>query len=41
MKQLREQARGALREQKFDAAYQDWVKELRSKAYIETREWRD
>jgi len=41
MKQLREQARGALREQKFDAAYQDWVKELRSKAYIETREWQD
>ncbi|MBV8500703.1 MAG: peptidylprolyl isomerase [Paucibacter sp.] len=41
MKQLREQARSALREQKFDAAYQDWVKELRSKAYIETREWLD
>ncbi len=39
MKQLREQARAALREQKYEAAYQDWVKELRSKAYIETREW--
>ena len=41
MKQLREQARAGLREQKYEAAYQDWVKELRSKAYIETREWLD
>jgi len=41
MKQLREQARSALREQKYETAYQDWVKELRSKAYIETREWLD
>jgi len=41
MKQLREQARAALREQKYDAAYQDWIKELRSKAYIETREWQE
>jgi peptidyl-prolyl cis-trans isomerase SurA len=41
IKQLREQARGSLREQKYEAAYQDWIKELRSKAYIETREWQD
>ncbi len=41
MKQLREQARAALREQKYEAAYQDWLKELRSKAYIESREWLD
>lgn len=37
-KQLREQARNALREQKFDAAYNDWIKDLRAKAYIELRE---
>ncbi|MET0518750.1 MAG: peptidylprolyl isomerase [Burkholderiaceae bacterium] len=41
MKQLREQARGALREQKYEEAYQDWVKELRSRAFIEMREWLD
>jgi peptidyl-prolyl cis-trans isomerase SurA len=40
-KQLREQARGALREQKYDEAYQDWVKELRAKAFVEVREWLD
>ncbi|MCE4553862.1 peptidylprolyl isomerase [Roseateles cellulosilyticus] len=38
-KQLREQARAALREQKYDEAYQDWVKELRAKAFVEVREW--
>ena len=37
-KQLREQARSVLREQKFEQAYLDWTKELRSKAYIEMRE---
>ena len=37
-KQLREQARVAIREQRFDPAYQDWTKELRSKAYVEYRE---
>jgi len=41
MKQLREQARNALREQKYDEAYQDWVKDLRSKAFVEVREWLD
>ena len=41
MKQLREQARGALREQKYDEAYQDWVKDLRTKAFVEVREWLD
>lgn len=37
-KQLREQARNVLREQKFEQTYLDWAKELRSKAYIEMRE---
>ena len=37
-KQLREQARNTLREQKFEAAYADWVSELRGRAYIEMRE---
>jgi peptidyl-prolyl cis-trans isomerase SurA len=41
MKQLREQARNALREQKYDEAYQEWVKDLRSKAFVEVREWLD
>lgn len=40
-KQLREQARNALREQKYDEAYQDWVKDLRAKAFVEVREWLD
>lgn len=35
---LREQARAQLREQKFESAYLDWVKELRLRAYIELRE---
>ncbi|MED5621510.1 peptidylprolyl isomerase [Ideonella sp. BN130291] len=37
-KQLREQARNALREQKFDEAYNDWIRDLRAKAYVEMRE---
>ncbi len=37
-KQVREQARSVLREQKFDQAYADWAKELRSRAYVELRE---
>jgi peptidyl-prolyl cis-trans isomerase SurA len=37
-KQLREQAKNVLREQKFEQAYLDWAKELRSKAYVEMRE---
>ncbi len=37
-RQLREQARNILREQKFEDAYLDWVKELRGKAYVEMRE---
>jgi peptidyl-prolyl cis-trans isomerase SurA len=37
-KQLREQARNVLREQKFDQAYLDWTKELRTRAYVEYRE---
>ena len=41
LKQLREQARGALREQKYDEAYQEWVKDLRNKAFVEVREWLD
>lgn len=38
VKQLRDQARNVLREQKFDQAYLDWTKELRSRAYVEYRE---
>lgn len=37
-RQLREQARNVLREQKFEQAYLDWTKELRSRAYVEYRE---
>lgn len=37
-KQLREQARNVLREQKFEQAYADWAKDLRSRAYVEMRE---
>ncbi|MBL0729482.1 peptidylprolyl isomerase [Piscinibacter sp. HJYY11] len=37
-KQQREQARNALREQKFEDAYVEWVRELRSRAYVELRE---
>jgi peptidyl-prolyl cis-trans isomerase SurA len=38
LKQMREQARSALREQRFEQAYLDWTKELRAKAYLEYRE---
>lgn len=37
-KTLREQARAQLREQKFEPAVADWVKELRLRAYVELRE---
>ena len=37
-RQVREQARNVLREQKFEQAYTDWVRELRARAYIEMRE---
>ena len=37
-KQLREQALNALREQKFDPAYAEWVADLRAKAFIEYRD---
>lgn len=38
LKQQREQARNVLREQKFEAAYLDWVRDLRGRAYVEMRE---
>jgi peptidyl-prolyl cis-trans isomerase SurA len=37
-RQLREQARNALKEQKYDAAFTEWAEELRARAYIEMRE---
>jgi peptidyl-prolyl cis-trans isomerase SurA len=37
-KQFREQAKNALREQRFEKAYSDWVTELRARAYVEKRE---
>ena len=37
-KQQREQARSALREQRFEEAYKDWSRELRARAYVEMRE---
>ncbi len=37
-KAMREQVTRVLRERKFEPAYQDWTKELRSRAYIEMRE---
>jgi peptidyl-prolyl cis-trans isomerase SurA len=37
-RQQREQARNVLREQKFDAAYADWLRDLRARAYVEMRE---
>jgi peptidyl-prolyl cis-trans isomerase SurA len=37
-KQLREQARNALRERKFEQAYAEWVREVRDRAYVELRE---
>jgi peptidyl-prolyl cis-trans isomerase SurA len=38
LKQQREQARNVLREQKFEEAYLDWVRDLRGRAYVELRE---
>lgn len=35
---LREQARNVLRGEKFEAAYAEWVRELRSRAYVELRD---
>jgi peptidyl-prolyl cis-trans isomerase SurA len=37
-KQLREQATNVLKEGKFEAAYTEWVADLRAKAFIEYRE---
>jgi peptidyl-prolyl cis-trans isomerase SurA len=37
-RQLREQARSGLREQRFEQAYLDWVRELRGRAYVEMRD---
>jgi peptidyl-prolyl cis-trans isomerase SurA len=37
-KQLREQARNVLREQKFEDAYAEWIRDLRARAYVERRE---
>jgi len=38
LKQAREQARNMLREQKFEDAYLEWIRDLRGRAYIEMRE---
>ncbi len=38
VKQQREQARNVLRERKFDEAYEEWLRELRARAYVEMRE---
>jgi len=37
-RQLREQARNILREQKFEAAFAEWLRDLRSRAYVEYRD---
>lgn len=37
-KDVREQARNALREQKFEQTYVDWAKDLRLRAYVEMRD---
>ena len=37
-KQQRDQARNILREQKFDEAYAEWVRDLRARAYVELRD---
>ena len=37
-KQQREQARNVLREQKFEDAYTEWIRDLRGRAYVEFRE---
>ena len=38
IRQQREQARNVLRERKFDEAFDEWLRELRARAYIEMRE---
>jgi peptidyl-prolyl cis-trans isomerase SurA len=38
IKQQREQARNVLREQKFESAYLEWLRDLRGRAYVEMRE---
>ena len=38
VKQQRALARNAIREQKFEEAYVEWIAELRARAYIELRE---
>jgi peptidyl-prolyl cis-trans isomerase SurA len=38
LRQMREQARNVIREQKFEQAYIDWAKELRARAYVELRD---
>lgn len=38
LKQQREQARNVLREQRFETAYFDWVRDLRGRAYVEMRD---
>ncbi|WP_127995794.1 peptidylprolyl isomerase [Piscinibacter defluvii] len=38
VKQQRDMARNALREQKFDDAYAEWLADLRARAYVEIRE---
>jgi len=37
-RQLREQARNILREQKFEEAFAEWLRDLRGRSYIEFRE---
>lgn len=37
-KQVREQARNVLREQRYETTYTEWINELRSRAYVEMRE---
>ncbi|TDM05814.1 MAG: molecular chaperone SurA [Ideonella sp. MAG2] len=37
-KQVREQARNVLREQRYETTYNEWIAELRSRAYVEMRE---
>ena len=38
VRQQREQARNLLREQKFDGAFAEWLRDLRGRAYIELRD---
>lgn len=37
-RQLREMARNALREEKFQPAFEDWARDVRARAYVEMRE---